>query len=175
MSKPFVNCCLILISLFLLPGCGFTLRTAKSLPPQLHQVYYQADNPYGQFEVVLRRALKASNVILLATPNATTPILHVTSSYNYSTTSSISSTEGRVYTLEYTAIIGIGDASDKPLLSPQTVRVSRSVTLQPDEVFETSSQIEIIKQEMLQELSGKALNILCAKKTFQAFAKKNVR
>lgn len=168
MAKSYVKICLILISVFLLSGCGFKLRTAESLPPQLHQVYYQTDNPFGQFEVAFKKALKASNVKLLAAPNATAPILHVTSNYSSTTTSSISTTSGRVYSLSYTATISIDDASGKPLLPSQIAGASRSITLQPNEILETTPQIEIAKQELLQELSIKILNILCAKKTFAA-------
>lgn len=171
MTKFYPKVCLTLIILFFLSGCGFKLRTAKSLPSQLHQVYYQTDNPYGQFEVILKKALKASRVVLLATPNATAPILHVTANYTPSTTSSVSSAEARIYTLNYTATISISDAADKQILTPQTVSTSRNISLQPNEVFETTPQIEIAKQEMLQELSRKILDILCAKNTFQAFTK----
>jgi outer membrane lipopolysaccharide assembly protein LptE/RlpB len=170
MAKSYIKVCLILISIFLLSGCGFKLRTAESLPPQLHQVYYQTDNPFGQFEVAFKRALKTSKVKLLDEPNATAPVLHVTSNYSSSTTSSISTTSGRVYSLSYTATISINDASGKILLTPQTASVSRSISLQPNEIFETTPQVEIAKQELLQELSTKILNILCAKKTFAAFS-----
>jgi|GEM_PF-5749704 len=170
MAKPYIKICLILISIFLLSGCGFKLRTAESLPPQLHQAYYQTDNPFGQFEVAFKKALKASNVKLLEAPNATAPVLHVTSNYSSSTASSISTTSGRVYSLNYTATISIDNASGKPLLSPQTASTSRSISLQPNEIFETTPQVEIAKQELLQELSTKILNILCAKKTLAAFS-----
>ena len=161
---------LILITVFFLSGCGFTLRTAQSLPPQLHQAYYQTDNPYGQFEIAFKRALKASSVVLLAEPNATALILHVTSSYAQTTASSISSSSGRVYNLNYTATISINDASGKLLLSSQTASATRDITLQRNELPEVSAQVEIVKQELLQELATKILNILCAKKTFQALA-----
>ncbi|CAL7962591.1 LPS-assembly lipoprotein [Gammaproteobacteria bacterium] len=173
MSKSYINIYSILITIFFLSGCGFTLRMAQSLPPQLHQAYYQTDNPYGQFEIAFKRALKASNVILLAAPNATAPVLHVTSSYTHTTTSSISSAVGRVYNLNYTAIISIDDASGKLLLSSQTASAARDITLQHDELFEVSPQVEIVQQELLQELATKVLNILCAKKTFQALAESN--
>lgn len=169
---PMIKYCfgLILIALFFLTGCGFKLRTTKSLPPQLQQIYYQTDNPYGQFEMAFKKALKASKVVLLATPNTTAPILHVTTNYSYNSTSSTSSAEARVYNLTYTTTIDIANAAHKQILPSQTVTVTRTISLQPNEIFETTPQIEIAKQEMLQELTTKVLNILCAKKTFQALA-----
>lgn len=160
----------IIIGLFLLSGCGFKLRTMQSLPPQLHQIYYQTDNPYGQFEITIKRSLKASNIILLPNSNATAPILHITANYSYSTTSPISTSEARVYTLNYSATISINSTTNALLLTPQTVSTSRSITLQANEPIESSSQIEIAKQEMIQELSVKVLNVLCAEKTFEALA-----
>jgi outer membrane lipopolysaccharide assembly protein LptE/RlpB len=170
MTKKYTKICLTLISFLLLTGCGFKLRTARSLPPQLHQIYYQTDNPYGRFELALKRSLKASNVVLLAKSDSTAPILNVTAKYSYSTTSSISSSEAQVYTLNYNATISIDDTSNKSLLRPQTVTSSRAITLQRNEIFEITPQVEIAKREMRQELSTKILNILCAKKTFQALS-----
>jgi outer membrane lipopolysaccharide assembly protein LptE/RlpB len=171
MLKSHNKICLILLGFLLLSGCGFKLRTVNSLPPQLHRIYYQTDNPYGQFEIALKRVLKASKVNLIATPGANTPILHVTSNYTSSTTSSITSAAARVYTLSYTATVSVTDAANKQLLSPQTTSASRAVTLQSNEVFEITPQIDIAKQELQQELANKILNILCAKRTFQALAK----
>lgn len=172
MSKSYANVCLVLISIFLLSGCGFTLRTTKSLPPQLQQVYYQTDNPYGAFELGFKRALKASSVKMLTAPNTTAPVLRVTSTWSPpSTTTSMSSTSGRTYNLNYTAIVSINDASGKLLLSPQTVSVTRDINLQSNEIVEITPQVEIAKQEMQQELSTKILNVLCAKNTFRALAK----
>jgi LPS-assembly lipoprotein len=171
MKKTFTKICLILTSILLLSGCGFTLRTAKSLPPQLHKVYYQTNNPYGEFETTLKRALKASDIIFLETPDSATPILDVTSNYTYSVPSSVSSAQARTYTLNYSATVSINEAFNKQILTPKTVSASRSISLQSNEVFEISPQIEIVKRELRQELSTKILNVLCAPKTFQALAK----
>ena len=170
MSKFYINIVFILMTMFFLYGCGFTLRTAQSLPPKLQQVYYQTNDPYGQFTVAFKRALKASSVVLLAEPSKTAPVLHVISSYTHATTSSISTSSGRVYNLNYTATISIDGASGKVILGAQTASAARDITLRPDEVLEVSSQVEIVKQELMQELATKILNILCAQKTFQALA-----
>ena len=167
---------IVIMSILLLSGCGFKLRTTmKLLPPQLHQVYYQTDNPYGQFESIFKRALKNSNVVLLAAPNTIVPILHAVSVYSHSTASSISSASGRVYSLSYTATISLNEASGKLLISPQIVSVSRDVALLPNEIFEITPQIEVAKKELLQELSIKALDILGAPSTFQIFAQQKTK
>jgi LPS-assembly lipoprotein len=171
MKKIYINSCLISLCLSLLLGCGFKLRTINSLPPKLHRIYYKTDNPYGQFEISLKRILKASKVKLVVAPNANVPILHVTANYTSSTTGSVTSAAARIYTLSYTATVSLSDASNKTLLPAQTASVSRAITLQPNDVFEITPQVEIAKQELQQELANKILYILCAKRTFQALAK----
>lgn len=156
---------LITINTIVITGCGFKISTTKSFPPQLSQIYYQSDNPYGQLSIALKKRLKSCGMVLLPTPEKTAPIIHTTSNYSYSSSNMLSSTQGRVYNLNYTASIKITDFYNKPLLDTQNVSVTRGVLLQPNEIFETTPQIEIAKKEMVQELSSKLLNILAAHKT----------
>lgn len=169
MSKLYINICLMFATIVLLIGCGFTLRNAQSLPQQLHKIYYQSDTPFDQFDITFKKALKSSGVVLLTEVNNSLPALLVTSNYISRSISSASSSSGRVYNLNYTATISISDSFGKLLLSSQTAVASRDVTLMPGEVFEIAPQIEIVKQELMRELSTKILNILCSKKTFQSF------
>jgi outer membrane lipopolysaccharide assembly protein LptE/RlpB len=150
----------IWMSFLSLTGCGFKLRTTNSLAQNLHKIYYQADNPYEEFETALKRALKTSGVILLDESNKYSPILHLSSSYSYNTQGAYSSATSRTYTLTYTAILSISDFSGKVLLTPKTVAVSREITLKPNEMIETTSQTYISKREMQQELFIKIFNIL---------------
>lgn len=170
MSKLYINICLILTSIVLLTSCGFKLRGAQSLPPQLHKIYYQSDTPFDRFDMTFKRDLKSSNIVLLTEPNNAVPILHISSNYTFYPSSPASSSSGRVYHLNYTATISVSDAFGKYLLPPQTVSAIRDVTLLPGEVFEIAPQIATIKQELMRELSTKILDILCSKKTFQYVA-----
>lgn len=160
-----------LIALTLLSGCGFSSITKKPLPPELQQVYYQTEHPYGQFEVTFKRKLKARGIVLLTAPSKTSPIIQVTPNYSYSTTNPASSIQGRIYNLAYTNTITISNFKQQPLLPAETVTVSRTLTLGPNEVFENTPEIEINKNEMVHELSIKTLNILTARRTCVALQK----
>lgn len=152
----------------LLTGCGFKIHNIKSLPPQLSQVYYQAENKYGTFEISFKKKLKAAGLTLLTEPKKSALIIDVISNCSSpSTNNTSSSTMGRVYDITYTATINIIDYYNKPILNTQTASIIRSITLQPNEVFEATPQVAIIKQEMQQELSLKLLNILSAPNTFR--------
>lgn len=157
---------LMLMVVTVLIGCGFAPHTVKTLPPKLHQVYLQFDQPSGQFETCFKRKLQECGVLLLANPGDKLPIMYLTSNYSYSNTSPISSAQGRIYTLTYTASISISVAGEV-LLPAREITVSKGITLQPNEIFEVTPQVDIVKQELLQELFVKILNVLSAKKTFQ--------
>jgi LPS-assembly lipoprotein len=158
---------IIILSIFLsLTGCGFHLRTVTAIPPQLHTLYLQADKQYDDFTVTFKRALKTSGIHLVDTANEAPYTLYLTSSNDYSSTSSGSSYQARVYNLTYSANIYIANQKGKTVLPLKTATVTRSVTLAPNEVFEASNQVLIARHEMQQELANKLFNILGSKKTF---------
>ncbi len=159
---------IVIMQTLLVVGCGFTTYNVNSLPPQLKQVYYQAEHPNESFEISFKKRLKTAGINLLPEPTKSSPTINISSNYGYSFTNPASSTEGRIYNLSYTATITISDFYNKQLFPPQVAAVSRSITLQPNEVFEATQQTLTIKQEMQQELVIKMLNILNAPKTFQA-------
>ena len=166
MTNTYRNLFFILAALTLISSCGFRPLGTKSLPPQLHQVYYQPEHLYGQFEVTFKKRLEAYGIVLVSEPKATAPTIHAKSNYTSNNNNPASSTQARIYNLTYSATISVSDFHNQPLLGPQTASVTRSVSLLPNEIFETTPQIEIIKQEMMQDLSIKLLNILSSRKTF---------
>ena len=154
---------------FTLSGCGFTPYSINSLPPKLKEIYCQTENPYDSLTINFKKRLQIAGAKLLAAPKKSAPTIKLTSSYNSTSVSNpASSTQARIHNLNYTATITINDFHGKQLLTPQVVSITRSVTLQPNEVFEATTQTPIIKNEIQQELITRIFNILCAQKTFQA-------
>lgn len=165
----FQKLCIIILlfsSTTWLVGCGFHLRGSASLPPQLHILYIQAADPYGGFEVTLSNQLRASGVTISNNIKSAPYILHVTSTYSHVQTSSGISPQARVYSLNYSATLILTSKSGQTILPPTSISVARTLTLSPNEVFEVSNQVETIKQEMQQDLTTKAMNILDSQNTF---------
>lgn len=155
-----------------LSGCGFKLRGTQSLPPQLQTMYYQTDNPYGEFETLFKRLLASSKINLLPDPSKLAPTIHVSAEDSPpTTTSSVSSSSARVYTLTYKSTISVNDASGKVIVPSQTISAVRTLSLQHDEMIEIAPQVAIVKREMMQELIVNIFNVLCAKDTFKALNK----
>jgi LPS-assembly lipoprotein len=174
MLKKHKSLLLILALSLHLSGCGFKLRSIDSLPPQLNRVYYQAKNPYEKFELNFKRTLKSSGTILLNQPEKSAPVLNIASNYYYANNNPASSTQARIYTLTYSASITITDYKDNILTPKRSANVSRTITLQPNEVFEGTPQVEIVKNEMIQELSNKLLNILSSPQIFNDLEKRSL-
>jgi LPS-assembly lipoprotein len=159
-----ISICILLLTLC---SCGFHLRSSASLPPQLHQIYLATDNPYGDFEVSFKQALISSGVKLYSSPNQTPLTLQLSSGYSYNATSTGTSTQGRVYALNYSATFTLLNAKNQTLIEPTSVSTTRNLTLAPNEVFDVSAQVDTIKNEMKQELTTKILNILGSKSSFK--------
>jgi outer membrane lipopolysaccharide assembly protein LptE/RlpB len=111
------------------------------------------------------KRLKTNRVMLLQQPEKNALILHVSHNYNYSKEERTNSTQARICTLDYTATLAIDDFYGNHILEPTTVTVSHSIILQPNEVFESTSQITIVKNELKEELLNKIFNILISSKT----------
>ncbi|MDR1057458.1 MAG: hypothetical protein LBL17_02685 [Coxiellaceae bacterium] len=162
---------IIIVTIYLV-GCGFTPRNIKSLPPALKQVYYQAEHAYEPLEIKLKKRLKSCGIVLRSIPQKSSPIINITSNYSHSTYTNISSAQARTYTLVYTATIGITDFYHQTLLPPQVITVTRTISLQPNEIFELTPQIGITKQEIVEELVMKIFNVLGSHQTVKALKPK---
>lgn len=155
-------------------GCGFELRSQKSFPPQLNNIYYQADKPYGEVAINLKKELKSTGIAFADDVNHANIIFHLSEpTFSYNNTSTGPSTQARVYNLSMSVVLSIADAKGRILLEPQTITATRDLTLQPNEIFDVSTQVDVTKHTMEQDLVMKIFNVLGSKKAFNALAKGN--
>jgi Rare lipoprotein B len=163
----------LLVTVLIVGGCGFASRNLKTLPTELNNIYYQADSPYAEFEVGLKRKLVGSGVTLLAKAEPSALILEV--HYNYRNNSadslSSSSTRARIYTLKYEAVVLIKDYYGKKVFGPRSVWVERNVTLQPNEIFGITSQVSLVKRELQAELANRVIELISSSKCAHSLAK----
>ena len=163
---------IVVITIIILAGCGFKLRSQSSLPPQLHTIYLQGSEHFGEFENTLKKSLKAIDVTLLDKADSTHLILSLSPTTFTSDNSSIGgSVQARVYNLTLSVSFQITNAKGKPIIEPQVITVTKGLTLNPNEVFSASNQVDIEKQSMQQEAIIRILNILSSRRTFELLAK----
>ena len=159
---------LVCIAAFLLSGCGFHLSNNESLPPQLRTLYFQSDKPYDQFTVALKNTLTANGINIVSKPNAAKYSFTLTGiSLTHSGASIYSSAQANIYSFTFTANFQL-DAEGKAILSSRGVSASRNLTLNPNEILESSNQVDSLVQEMQQEVIIKILNILKSPQTLEA-------
>ncbi len=164
-TKSMRNLTLLCILSFLPLGCGFNPTNLHELPRNFKRIYYEGTNIHDSLHGAMVKRLKLQGVVLLPQPEKNAPSLKLTYSYFPNLGEHITSTQARIYILSYAATVAIIDINDKIILGPETVNVSRNVTLQPNEVFEVTSQISVVKGELQRELIDKIFNILASQKT----------
>jgi outer membrane lipopolysaccharide assembly protein LptE/RlpB len=150
-------------------GCGFELRSQKSFPPQFNNVYYQADKPYSEVAISLKKELKSTGIVFADDVNNANVVFHLSdTTFDHYNTSTGPSTQARVYSLNMAITLSITDAKGKMLLAPQNIISTRDLTLQPNEIFEISTQVDVTKHSMERDLVMKIFNVLSYKKAFEA-------
>jgi len=162
---------ILIFCIIFLSNCGFHLRSQSSLPKALHKIYLQTDNPYDQFETAFAKSLSAIGVTILDKPDSNCPTLALAPTTFTSDNSSIGgSVQARVYNLTFTTNFKINNGQGKTILDAQTITVTKGLTLNPNEIFSASNQVDIEKQSMQQEAIVRILNILSSKQMFAEIA-----
>lgn len=163
---------LAVLAVVILAGCGFKPCSQKTLPVKLHTIYLQPGEHVGQFENDFKRSLKAAGVTVLNQVDSKNLILSLSPTTFSSDNSSIGgSIQARVYNLTFSVSFQVIDAKGKIIIDTQTITVTKGLTLNPNEVFSASNQVDIEKQSMQQEAISKIFNILSSPRTFELLAK----
>ena len=137
----------------LLSGCGFHLRNASSIPPQLQTITLTTSNPYSQFSRKIRNQLLALDISLKPTPNPQTYTLNITNESMTHTTPSLSSsstTATYTYTFKVSASL---TQNDKSIIPTKTFSSSKSVTQQA-----SNSTITTVPASITTELQENVLS-----------------
>ncbi len=159
---------LIICILCFLPACGFKLYSKEKLPPQLHTLYLQSDNPYGQFETDLKHSFKTMGINFTdLQKQAPITLKIINTNFSHDNLNAVSSSQATVYNFTYNVTFNLIDSHSKPIISSQTVKSDRTLTLNPNEVIDANPEVDTLKQEMQRELIFKILNRLSSKNAWR--------
>lgn len=145
------NAALIAMTLFL-SGCGFHLRGAPPLPPNLKSLAVQSNAPYGPLTQNLTQVL--SSIGLTIIPANEHPQLSIVieseafSSTSY-TQSSSSSTEQ--YIMSYTVSYHLSDSKNATIWGPKVIKLSQIYSINQNQVLSTDSVQQSIQSQLQQE------------------------
>lgn len=150
----------------MLVGCGFHLRGAQPLPPQLHTMYLQSNSPYSDFTKQLKSALRLSNVQLVNDPKQARTILYIMKEDFYTIQTTVASTaQARNYNVTYSITYSILNKDGSTIVKPKSINANDTITVNQNEILENSNKLDITKQTLIRNLIMKLMFQLTSKNT----------
>ena len=144
----------IVLSL-LLAGCGFHLRSALSLPPDLGPVQVEGQGRYSQLADALLLSLQRAGATVVEGrgPDEEIARLRILSERWASTPISIDA-RGRAqeYTLRYAVVFELVDAEGEDVVPQQAVELARDYVRSPSDLTGADSERELLSREMQRDM-----------------------
>lgn len=163
---------LLLITTHLFAACAFKLRDANELPPGLHRLYLQTEEPYGRFETALRASLRSSGIILVDAPAQAKVVLYITKPHlSYDSATIGTSNQSRVYNVAYTVSFSLRSPTGATILPPQPLVATRDLTLSANQMIESNNQLSLLEQDMQRDIITQLYNQLSSLQVQQLMAK----
>ena len=148
---------LVLLALGL-AGCGFHLRNALKLPPDVPAVKVVSTTPYSELVMALERSLQSAGAKLAGDDDAGAARLDVVSERWGDLPIAIDD-QGRAqeFSLRYAAIFAFRLADGTDLVPQQAVELSRDYVSPPEDATGTSTEREILADELRREMAASIL------------------
>lgn len=142
------------LALLLLSACGFKLRGSVELPPVLQDTYIESNNPFTGMARSLRSELEVAGANVLEDKEAATAILVIHNERSENRVLSVGSS-GRATEYELFDEVGFSlqDADGKSLVAPQTLRQTRDLVFDENELLGKVSEAEGIHRQMRASLA----------------------
>ncbi len=145
--------------LLLLSACGFHLREALVLPPDMGQVRVTARDPYSPLTQSLERALdRAGASVAESDVEGRLATLAIRSEHWASTPLSIDQFgRAQEYTLRYAVVFALIDANGDEIVPQQAVELSRDYISVPTDSTGTDTERELLGRELQREMTASIL------------------
>lgn len=150
---------LLAVLVLALSACGFHLRNALSLPPDLGPVRVVAGDPYSPLADSLAVALERAGATA-ATDDASSRVatLRIRSEKWASTPISVDQFgRAQEYTLRYAVVFSLDRADGSNLVPQQAVELSRDYISVPTRSTGTESERDLLAREMQKDMTASIL------------------
>lgn len=139
---------LLLSSSLILSACGFQLRDTADLPSEMANTNLVIENEYSALARRLKVLLTQSGVELVG-PDQATAILEVPVNRVVTDVLTIGdNARVREYRVSHTVEIRLLDAAGKELLPRQTLRQTREISFDEQEILGASREQEYLQQDL---------------------------
>jgi LPS-assembly lipoprotein len=142
----------------LLSACGFQLRDALTLPPDLGPVRVTAADPYSALLQSLTQSLQRAGATIAADGATDAANLQILSE-NWATTPISVDQFGRAqeFSLRYAVVFKLDRADGSALVPQQAIELSRDYVAPPVDSIGRSSEAELLARELRREMAASVL------------------
>lgn len=147
-----------LAAVLLLAGCGFHLRDALLLPPDLGPVRVQSADPNGPLAQQLQQSLERAGASMAAADATEAASLHILGEQWGDTPISVDQFgRAQEFTLRYAVVFDLRRADGSDLVPQQAIELSRDYVSAPTNSAGTEGEREILVREMRREMLSSIL------------------
>lgn len=141
-----------------LSACGFRLRGNVELPPVLQDTYIASRNPYTGMARALRTQLDRAGANVVEQKELASAVLTVVRERSENRVLSVgSSGKATEYELFDEVVFALSDPKGKPLVERQTLRITRDLVFDQNELLGKLSEAESIHRQMRENLARQVL------------------
>ncbi|CAN5598096.1 LPS assembly lipoprotein LptE [soil metagenome] len=142
----------------MLAACGFQLRDALTLPPDLGPVRLQADDPYSALLQSLTQSLERAGAVIVRDADQDAAVLRILSEHWATTPISVDQFgRAQEFSLRYAVVFRLDRADDSVLVPQQVIELSRDYVAPPVDSIGRSSEAELLARELRREMATAVL------------------
>src|SRR5690606_36849428 len=159
-TSPMIRTCLLALLLALgLADCGFHLREALQLPPDLGKVRVTARDPYSALALSLQRSLGHAGVEVVeaGTPGRLAVLAIRSERWASLTLSHDQFGRAQEYTLRHAVGFALVDADGDEIVPQQAVELARDYISVPTDMTGTYTEAELLARELQREMTAAIL------------------
>ncbi len=135
-----------------LAACGFQLRTAPDIPPEMSRTYISADDRYSQFYRKLRDELRNAGVQLVDSPAQSSAVFSILADETDQRVLSVSARNvPREYEVFYTIYYSV-ESGENTIIPPQTLTRTRDYTYDETLVLGKAREEELLREAIVDDL-----------------------
>ena len=142
----------VIVVFLLLAGCGFQLRGAVTVPPEMSRTFIETDDRHSLFYRELRDRLRTAGVEIVDSPVDATATFSIASDNTNQRVLSVSArnvpTEYEVY---YTVVYGVV-TRERPLLPLRSQTLTRDYTWDETRVVGKEKEEQVLREAIVDDL-----------------------
>lgn len=153
----------VICSSLLVQSCGFHLRGAVEMPPELKSIYIKGGLPNSQMREILRQKLISSNVSVLQRQEKSGAVLHILKDETSRRIASVNTAgQPNEYELKYVLSYQMNDSQGRVLLPPREISLLRTYRYDPNNILSIEEEKQRIKREMARSAVNQMLRQISA-------------